>query len=142
MTEAWPDIAGAAEQHPLRLIQVYLTFPLGEQALTIDGGLTLAIGCCLYIGTGMLYGMVFQLAQARVVSGGSLLARLVLTSVLAILVWLVNFYGVLSWLQPWLFGGDWILRLVPAWVAAVTHLVYGWTMAFIYPLGEYVPYRT
>lgn len=139
---AWPSLAGQPDQHPLRLIQVYLTFPLGARALEIDGGLTLAIGCCLYIGTGMVYGMLFQLAQARLVPGGRLGARLVLITVLALGVWLVNFYGILSWLQPLLFGDNWIVRLVPAWVAAATHLVFGWTMALVYPLGEYVPYRT
>src|SRR5260221_10728255 len=36
--------------HPLHLIQVYLTFPLGESALNMDGGVALAIGCCLYLG--------------------------------------------------------------------------------------------
>ena len=40
--------------HPLQLIRVYLTFPLGEEALSLESGLTLAIGCCLYIFTGAL----------------------------------------------------------------------------------------
>src|SRR3954447_13397086 len=50
---------------PLRLINVYLTFPLGEAALRVDQGLTLAIGCCLYLATGMLLGIPFQLVLAR-----------------------------------------------------------------------------
>jgi hypothetical protein len=66
--------------------------------------------------------------------------RLVLASLLAILIWVVNFYGVLIWLQPLLFGGRWIIELVPPWVAALTHLVFGWTMALLYPLGLFVPY--
>ena len=45
-------------QHPLRLIQVYLTFPLGERALQMDDGLALAVGCCLYLGTGALLGIL------------------------------------------------------------------------------------
>src|SRR5262249_47475545 len=48
-------------QHPLKLIQVYLTFPLGEPALQLDSGLALAIGCCLYLLTGMVLGIPFQL---------------------------------------------------------------------------------
>src|SRR5690348_7262957 len=32
---AWSQVTGQA-QHPLKLIQVYLTFPLGEQALKTD----------------------------------------------------------------------------------------------------------
>ena len=40
-----------------------------------------------------------------------------------------------------MFGGNWIVDTVPVWVGALTHLVYGWTMALVYPLGLYVPYR-
>jgi len=128
-------------QHPLRLIQVYLTFPLGEQALHLEGGLALAVGCCLYIGTGMVYGIVFQLVLARWAPRARLRERLVWASALALLIWVVNFYGILSWLQPLLFGGRWILTEIPFWVAAATHLVFGWSMALAYPLGTYTPYR-
>lgn len=128
-------------QHPLRLIQVYLTFPLGEAALQIDQGLTLAIGCCLYLGTGMVYGMLFELALSRWTPHAAVGPRLALVSALSLAVWLVNFYGILSWLQPLLFGGRWIVELVPWWVAALTHLVFGWTMVLVYPLGQYVPYH-
>src|SRR6185437_2955774 len=44
----WSELTGR-EQHPLRLIQVYLTFPLGAAALDINSGVTLAIGSCLYL---------------------------------------------------------------------------------------------
>jgi hypothetical protein len=130
-------------QHPLRLIQVYLTFPLGERALDpqFDSPLALAVGCCLYLATGMLLGIPFHLALARWTPNASLARRLALVSALAIVVWLVNFYGILSWLQPLLFGGNWIVQQIPPWVAALTHLVFGWTMAVVYPLGAFVPYR-
>jgi len=136
----WSQLAGVP-QSPLRLIQVYLTFPMGESALGIDNGLTLAIGCCLYLGTGMLYGILFQLGLARFAASATLTARLAYATVFAIVLWLVNFYGILAWLQPLLLGGSWILDLIPWWVAAMTHLAYGWTMAVVYPWGEYVPYR-
>jgi hypothetical protein len=32
-------------------------------------------------------------------------------------------------------GGRWIIDLTPWWVAMLTHLVFGWTMALIYPLA-------
>lgn len=129
---------------PLELIRVYLTFPMGAQALdfnAVDNGLTLAIGCCLYIATGMLYGMLFQIVLTRFAANASFASQFVLVSALALGVWLVNFYGVLSWLQPLLFGGQWIIEQIPWWVAAITHLVFGWTMLLIYPLGRYTPYR-
>jgi hypothetical protein len=59
-----------AGKHPLEIIRVYLTFPLGDQALklasaegghyVIDDGMILALGCCLYIGTGMVLGALFH----------------------------------------------------------------------------------
>ena len=51
-----PAISGQAH-HPLRIVQVYLTFPLGETALQLDSGVLLSVGCVLYLATGMLYGM-------------------------------------------------------------------------------------
>jgi hypothetical protein len=128
-------------QHPLQLIRVYLTFPLGEAALKTESGLALAIGCCLYLATGMLLGIPFHLVLSRLVPGSSFAVRLAVVSVLALAVWLFNFYGVLAWLQPLLFGENWIVREIPWWVAALTHLVFGWTMLLVDPLGLYVPYR-
>lgn len=138
---AWSQVTGET-QHPLKLIQVYLTFPMGEEALKTDTGLLLALGCVLYIGTGMLYGMFFQVFLSRYFPQATLLKRLVLCSILALVIWVVNFYFLLSWLQPALFGGNWIVTMVPPWVAAVTHLVFGWTMAVVYPLGVFRTYRT
>lgn len=133
------------KQHPLRIIQVYLTFPLGEKALTpeFDTGIALAVGCCLYLGTGMLLGIPIQMIVARFMPNASLVPRLVLVTVLGLLLWAFNFYVVLAWLQPLLFEGDWIVdpQYLPPWVAALTHLVFAWTMALVYPLGAYVPYR-
>ena len=127
--------------HPLKLIQVYLTFPLGERALQLSDGLTLAIGCCLYLGTGMLLGIPFHLSLAWLTRGKSFGYRLAVGSALALSMWFAHFYLVLAWLQPLLFGGNWIVEQIPWWVGALTHLVYGWTMVLVYPLGEYVPYR-
>jgi hypothetical protein len=130
-------------QHPLRLIQVYLTFPLGERALTpnFDTGVALALGCIAYMTTGAFLGIPFQLGLARFSKTDSLVSRLIWASVFGLVVWVVNFYVLLSWLQPLLFGGNWIVELIPWWVAALTHLVFGWTMALAYPLGAYTPYR-
>jgi len=130
----WPTISGGA-QHPLRLIQVYLTFPLGESALELSGGILLALGCLMYLATGMLYGVLFVVVLSYMLPNAGFWARMIACSILAIAVWLLNFYGVLAWLQPLLFGGHWIVDLVPWWVAAATHLVFGWTIALVYPLG-------
>lgn len=141
-----------AGKHPLEIIRVYLTFPLGEQALklstaegsgyVIDDGMILALGCCLYIGTGMVLGAFFHWAMSRFVTKTDLLPRLAGGTVLAVLIWLVNYYLILSWLQPALFGGNWITdpKILPWWVAMTTHLVFGWTMAVLAPLGAFTPY--
>jgi hypothetical protein len=137
--------ASVAGKDPLQLIRVYLTFGLGGQALdpAFDNGLALAMGCVLYIATGMLLGIVFHVILTRYAANAGLLGRLALASVVAVAVWLVNFYGLISWLQPLLFGGNWIVdsAQLPWWVALATHLVFGWTMAVIYPWGLFHPYR-
>jgi hypothetical protein len=148
--------APIAGKTPLELIRIYLTFPLGEKALeltstgpgvyAVGDGVILAIGCCLYLGTGMLLGIPVYMTLARFARKGGLLLRLVVATVVSLLIWGINFYGILSWLQPLLVGGDpgnWITNsnYLPWWVAAATHLVFGWTVAVLYPLGEYTPYR-
>lgn len=141
------NVIGAlvAGKHPLELIRVYLTFPLGERALSLnieqEGGLALAIGCCLYLATGMILGVPFYLLLTRFAGGASLIKRLLLATVFSVGIWLVNFYGILSWLQPLLFDGNWIVRDIPEVVALLTHLAFGLTMALLYPLGLYQPYR-
>jgi hypothetical protein len=128
----WPAFTSES-QHPLRLIQVYLTFPLGESALQLNSGALLALGCALYLVTGMFYGVLFVLVMSFLLPRADVWARLAAASILALLVWAVNFYLLLSWLQPVLVGGRWIAELIPWWVAVATHLVFGWTVAVLYP---------
>ena len=154
MASLLANIIGApiAGKSPLELIRVYLTFPLGARALelasqqtdvyVIGDGVMLAIGCCLYLATGMLLGVPFFIALARLTIGKSTAYRLLVATVLSLVLWLVNFYGILVWLQPALLGGNWITypAILPIWVAAVTHLIFGWTLALAYPLGRFQPY--
>lgn len=149
------NVVGApiAGKSPLELIRIYLTFPLGERArqlmstakdvYVIGDGVILAIGCCLYLGTGMLLGVPFFVALGWLTDGRSTLYRLVVSTALATLLWLFNFYCILSWLQPALFGGNWIVdpQILPPWVALLTHLTFGWTLALLYPWGKFQPYR-
>jgi hypothetical protein len=148
--------APIAGKTPLELIRVYLTFPLGKQALeltttgqpsyAVGDGVILAIGCCLYLGTGMLLGIPVYMTIARFARRRGLFFRLLVASIVSLAIWGIIFYGILSWLQPMLVGGEpgnWITNsdYLPWWVAAATHLVFGWTIAVLYPLGEYTPYR-
>ena len=143
-----------AGKHSLEIIRVYLTFPLGARALplgeqnvdsafVISDGTILALGCCLYIGTGMVLGSLFHCVISRFAGDKSLALRLLWGSLLGTVVWFVNYYLILSWLQPAMFGGNWITNneYLPWWVALATHLVFGWSMAVMTPFGAYVPYR-
>jgi hypothetical protein len=111
----------------MQLIRVYLTFPMGERALVAGEGLVLSVGAGLYLATGAILGVVFHLFLRNYRNGGR--ARLfVIATVLGLAVWVVNFYLILSWLQPALLGGRWIVDEIPFWVAALTHLAFAWTI--------------
>jgi hypothetical protein len=147
--------APIAGKSPLELIRVYLTFPLGGRALQLAEGqnayavndrVILAFGCCLYLVTGMFLGIPVYMALSRFAARGGLVMRLIVASVVSLAIWAVLFYGILSWLQPLLVEGDpgnWITNpaYLPWWVAAATHVVFGCTIAVLYPLGEYRPYH-
>lgn len=137
------NIIGAAmmQRHPLELIRVYLTFPLGEKALEVQSGFVLAAGVCLYLATGMVGGIPFHLILSRYFEKSSGMTRFVVATLLGLGVWVVNFYGVLSWMQPLLIGGRWIVEQVPLYVAAATHLVFGWTMLLVDQWGRFEPNR-
>jgi hypothetical protein len=129
----WPALTGQT-QHPLRLIQVYLTFPLGDNALQLESGYTLAFGGIVYVATGMLYGLLVVIGISYLIPRAGFEARAVFAVVASVALWLINFYLLLSWMQPLLFGGQWILQLIPWWVAALTHCIFGMTIAALYPL--------
>ena len=135
------NIVGSAMvgQHPLELIRVYLTFPMGEAALELDSGFALAAGCCLYLGTGMFGGIPFHMILTRYFAGASFGKRFVVAGLLGVGVWIVNYYGILSWLQPRLIGGNWIVERIPIVVAVFTHVVFGWTMMLVAQWGHFVP---
>ena len=124
----------------LQLIRVYLTFPMGERALAAETGLVLTVGCVLYLLTGAVYGVAFHLVMSTRFAKDSAVRRFLAASAIGLTLWVVNFYFVISWLQPLLLGGDWIVRLVPWWVAALTHVAFAWTMLVGEQWGKFVPY--
>ncbi|MGB0716593.1 MAG: hypothetical protein ACPGXK_11980 [Phycisphaerae bacterium] len=135
------NVIGAAmlSKHPLELIRVYLTFPLGERALNLESGFALAAGCCLYLGTGMFGGIPFHLVLSRYFSQSNMFVRFAVATVMGIGIWLINFYGLIAWVQPMLIGGNWIVETIPLPVAIFTHLVFGWTMLLVDQWGRFVP---
>ena len=89
----------------------------------------LFVGCSLYLITGALYGAGFQLGMRTFFPDVSTPKLWQLATVFGLAIWLFNFYGVLSWLQPLLLGGNWIVSMVPIWVALLTHLSFAWFLA-------------
>jgi hypothetical protein len=128
-------------ERPLQLIRVYLTFPMGERALDAEQGLVIFVGCTLYLITGALYGGLFHLLMSLYFADAPRSKRFLVGSLVGLGLWVVNFYLILSWLQPLLLGGNWIVRLVPFWVAALTHLAFAWTMLAGELWGQFEPYR-
>jgi hypothetical protein len=128
-------------KHPLELIRVYLTFPMGESALTENSGKVLTVGCLLYLVTGAAFGVVLHLVLSTTFRDAPSVKRFAAATVIGLAIWLINFYGILSWLQPMLLGGNWIIRLLPWWVAALTHLAFAWVVLLMQGWGRFVPYR-
>lgn len=122
-------------QRSLELIRVYLTFPMGEKALDLDSGTVLFIGCLLYLVTGAVYGVVIHLVLTVYFGEADNRKRFLVATGVGLGLWVLNFYLILSWLQPMLLGGNWIVRLVPPWVGALTHLAFAWTVAAAEMLG-------
>lgn len=124
------NVAGAPifGQRPLELIRVYLTFPMGARALTTEEGFLLFVGCVLYLVTGALYGILFHLVMQLFFGDASRGKRFVVATFMGLALWIINFYFILSWLQPMLQGDNWIVRMIPFWVGALTHLAFAWTL--------------
>ncbi len=128
-------------EEPFQLIRVYLTFPMGEAALSATDGAVLTTGCILYLVTGGLYGIVYHLIMSVYFSGAGFRKRFLVSSAIGLGLWIVNFYLILSWLQPVLLGEAWIVKNVPILVGALTHLAFAWTMLAVEAWGRFEPYR-
>jgi hypothetical protein len=127
-------------QDPLRILRVYGTVFLGPKALTTDDLNFFMLVAVVHFSVGAAAGAVFHVLVNRLVPDRWPL-QLVLGAAYGLLMWIVNFYVVIAWLQPRLWGEAYVLELMPVWVAALTHVVYGLTLAVLQPLGRFVPYR-
>jgi hypothetical protein len=127
-------------QDPLRFLRVYGTFFLGARALTTDDLNFFMLVAVVHFSVGAAAGAVFHVLVNRFVPDRPVL-HVALGALYGLVMWLVNFYAVISWLQPRLVGEPYVLALMPAWVAILTHLVYGVTLGLLQPLGRFVAYR-
>ena len=125
------NIAGALVLgvEPLRLLRIYATILEGRRALDISRADFFIAAFALHIVTGIFFGTIFALGARKFCAG---LQRYILAGAgYGIAIWLVNFYGILSWLQPLLHGSAFILTEIPIAVAVLTHVSYGLTVALV-----------
>jgi hypothetical protein len=127
-------------QDPLRILRVYGTVFLGAKALTTDDLNFFMLVAVVHFSLGAVAGAVFHVLANRLVPDRPAF-QIVLGGLYGLLIWVVNFYCILIWLQPRLVGQPYVLELMPVWIAALTHLVYGLTLGVLQPLGRFVPYR-
>jgi hypothetical protein len=127
-------------QDPLRILRVYGTFFLGARALTTDDLNFFMLVAVVHFSVGALAGAVFHVLVNWLVPGRTVLP-IVLGAFYGLLMWVVNFYVVIAWMQPRLVGQAYVLELMPMWIAALTHVIYGVTLGVLQPLGRFVPYR-
>jgi hypothetical protein len=125
------NIAGALMSgvEPVRLLRIYATILEGSRALELSSVSFFIAAFVVHIVTGILFGTIFALGASRLCAG---LQRYILAGAgYGIAIWLVNFYGILSWLQPLLHGSAFILTEIPIAVAVLTHVSYGLTVALV-----------
>jgi hypothetical protein len=127
---------------PFRLLRVYATFFGG--ATILDGqqdGIAILLALILHSATGAVVGAPIHVVFSRFVAGMTVQKRIVAGVALGIAMWVINFYGILSWLQPMVSGGQHIIDEIPIWVAALTHICFALTMMVLQPYWAFDPQR-
>jgi hypothetical protein len=127
-------------QDPLLFLRVYGTFFLGSRALTTEDLNFFMLVAVVHFSVGAIAGAVFHVLVNRFVPDRAGL-QIGLGVLYGLVMWIVNFYLVIAWAQPRLVGEAYVLQLMPAWIAALTHVIYGLTLGLLQPLGRFVPYR-
>jgi hypothetical protein len=126
------DIAGAKLMGfaPFMFLRYYATIREGPAALLMTSRSFLLNAILMHLAVGSALGAIFVLFGS-----GRDIQRF--THYLAagigfgLCVWFINFYLLLSWIQPLVNGKPYILENIPWWFAAVTHALYGITIALV-----------
>jgi hypothetical protein len=127
-------------QDPMRILRVLGTFFIGKEALTTDDMTFLMLVMLTHLSIGAIAGALFHLGLNLFWPNLPASRLLLVSAGFGIALWLVSFYGVISWLQPLLVGQAFVLQMMPFWVALLTHIVYGLTLGLLQPMGRFVPY--
>jgi hypothetical protein len=126
------DIAGAKLLGfaPFMFLRYYATLREGPTALLMTSRSFLLNSILMHLAVGSGLGAIFLL----IVSGRNIqrFTRYLAAGIgFGLCVWFINFYLLLSWIQPLVNGKSYILENIPWWIAAVTHALYGITVALV-----------
>ena len=119
---------------PFELLRVYATFFMGGSPIggSSDIGVVLGMAMGLHLATGAIVGLPLYAVYETLFRGHGLRRRALYGVGLGLVMWLVNFYAILSWLQPVALrvigapgeASPYILHAMPPWVAALTHICF------------------
>mgnify|MGYP001591367785 CR=1 FL=1 len=119
---------------PFRLLRVYATFFGGPAIMSgTQDGIAILLALILHSATGAVVGAPIHVVLSRFVAHMTLQKRIVAGVALGVAMWLINFYGILSWLQPIVSGGRYIIDEIPIAVAVLTHICFALTMLMLQP---------
>lgn len=135
------NIVGAylVGEDPLKLLRVYSTILGGERTAGSSQAVIIIFALGVHTFTGAVCGAPIHVVYSRFFMGQKLVKRVLTGLWLGSVMWLVNFYGILSWLQPLLLQekASYIVENIPAWVAVLTHLAFTETMLLLQPLAVF-----
>jgi len=115
---------------PFMVLRFYATLRDGPNALLMTDRSFLLSAILMHLAVGSALGAIFFLIVCG--RGIERFTHYLATGIaFGLFVWFVNFYLLLSWLQPLINGKAYILENIPWWVAAMTHGLYGLTIALV-----------
>jgi signal transduction histidine kinase/CheY-like chemotaxis protein len=123
-------------QDPMAILRAFGTFFIGADALTTLNLNFLILVLLVYLSGGAVAGAAFQVMVSRYFADRPLVYKILLAGAYGLGLWIINFYGIISWLQPLLVGKAYILEMMPFWVAASTNLVFGLTLGLLQPIWD------
>ncbi len=115
----------------LMLLRVYATIFEGSDALELENTSFVAVVLLTHIIVGAIFGIVFVALTSQLPQIRQLVHYAAAGLAFGLLLWIGNFYLILSWLQPLISGDAYIVENIPWWVAALTHICYGLTLAVV-----------
>jgi len=119
------------------LLRTYSTILGGESSATSSDAVAVMFALGVHTFTGAVCGAPIHVVYSRYFMGQSLGKRIAVGVALGIVMWLVNFYGVLSWLQPMLHeeSSSYIVEHIPVWVAILNHVLFTTLLLLMQPFA-------